>query len=219
MPLRILVTGFSPFPGTPVNPSEELVRLFGERRPDFGRDVEVEAILLATAYGAVTETLTAIGRERPPDVSIHFGLAQRANGFRLERIARNLVSSTSPDAAGRLPPEDRICRGAETIATALPLTEIHARLSVLGIPVEYSDSAGDYVCNFTFYSVAAGLIEGFSPRMCGFVHIPYLDSQLALVPGDAALPSLSQETLWRGAVAIVETCAVAARSRDVLAVR
>lgn len=211
MPLRILVTGFSPFPGAPVNPSEELVRLFQQREPRFGEDIELDALLLKTSYAAVGETLASIGETQPPDIALHFGLARSAKGFRLERVARNVVSCASPDAVGYLPGDSTICVGAEAIESTLPLADIHRALTERNIPVEYSDSAGDYVCNFTFYSALGGLFGRFNPRMCGFIHIPYLGHQLRQVSDSEALPSLSEENLWQGALLIVETCIAAAK--------
>jgi pyroglutamyl-peptidase len=213
MALCILVTGFSHFPGAPVNPSEVLVRLFQQRRPAFGAEVELAAVLLQTSYAAVRTKLTAIGATRSPDIAVHFGLASSAGGFRLEGVARNLVSRTSPDAAGHVPGDGTIHCGNDTVDTSLPITEIHHQLSARHIPVQYSDDAGAYVCNFTFYSARAGLFGAFDPKMCGLVHIPYLGSQIQVVPGSENLPSMSEETLWAGALSILDTC-IAAVARN-----
>jgi pyroglutamyl-peptidase len=203
---RVLVTGFSVFPGAPVNPSERLVQLLNERQPELGRGASLEAALLGTDYQTVGKVMSAIGRSRHPDVALHFGLAREARGFRLERAARNRVSRARPDVAGYLPPDDLICQGPDSYASSLPLDEIASQLAALDLPFEISEDAGEYLCNFTFYNARAGRFENFRPAMCGFIHIPYLDHQLQSVPGGETLPRLSEEQLWSGAVAIIAAC-------------
>jgi pyroglutamyl-peptidase len=212
MSVRILVTGFGPFPGAPVNPSEVLIRQFRERGVDLGADVVLEAVLLETSYLAAQAALTDIGAAASPDIALHFGLARSAKGFRLERTARNVVSCTSPDAAGYLPRSSAIHSGKQTFQTSLPLDRIHRELSVRNIPVEFSDDAGAYVCNFIFYCARGGLFGAFGATMCGFIHLPYLDSQVKQIGGDEKLASISADTLWNGAVSTVETCLSALRA-------
>jgi pyroglutamyl-peptidase len=208
--VRVLVTGFSVFPGAPANPSERLVELLDERRPDFGGGMSIETAVLPTAYGRVGEMLSVIGGSRHPDIALHFGLARTARGFRLESTARNVLSCAMPDVDGFVPPAGRICEGPDSHASTLPIAAILSELEVLGLPAELSENAGDYLCNYTFYSARAGRFSGFQPEICGFVHIPYLDHQLEQIPESEALPRLSEDQLWRGALAIIETC-VAAR--------
>lgn len=217
MAIRVLVTGFSIFPGAPYNPSERLVRLLDERRPDFGEFVELETALLDTCYKTVPRRLAEIGLSRPPDIALHFGLARTANGFRLERSARNRISSPLPDVTGYTPGLGDFCDGPACHGSSLPLEAIHAALAARGIPAEFSDDTGGYVCNFTFYHSRGGLVAGFRPEMSGFIHIPYLDHQVARVAESAKLPRLSEDMLWAGALAIIETCAssLAVASRGV----
>lgn len=206
MTIRVLATGFSIFPGAPYNPSETLVRLLEERRPQFGPDVVLETALFETSYKTVSERLAEIGLRCPPDIALHFGLARTARGFRLERSARNLVSSLVPDITGLVPGPSAICEGPDSHGSSLPLEAIHAALTGRGIPVEFSDDTGGYVCNFTFYHSRGGLVAGFRPEMSGFVHIPYLDYQLAEMADAAHLPRLSEDMLWSGALAIIQAC-------------
>ena len=55
--LRILVTGFGPFPGAPYNPTQPLVaRLTRLRRPAFA-DVELSSHIFPVTYKAVDREL------------------------------------------------------------------------------------------------------------------------------------------------------------------
>ena len=109
-PIRILVTGFSAFPRAPVNPTERLIEMIDASRWSLD-DVELRTAVLPVEYGRVPGMLCELGLAFRPDVAIHFGLAETARGFRLERTARNRSSLAKPDAAGGLPPARAIVKG------------------------------------------------------------------------------------------------------------
>lgn len=209
MATRILATGFSAFPRAPVNPTETLVAMLDAARPDLGPDVELMARVLPVEYARAPAMLAEIGRDFRPDVAVHFGLADSAKGFRLETTARNLSSVLADDAAGMRPVAARICPGPDTLRSALPLEEIERTLTALGLPVQTSGNAGAYLCNHVFYLSRSGGVAHFRPAMSGFVHVPFLDEQLAaLEPARAAkLFSLTRDQLLSGALAVLECCA------------
>ncbi|MDP3895090.1 MAG: pyroglutamyl-peptidase I [Mesorhizobium sp.] len=214
MNVRLLVTGFSAFPGAPVNPSEVLVERLRRDAPGFD-GVDLVTRVLPVAYQSMPGLLGALGGEARPDIAIHFGLAETAKGFRLERIARNRSSLRAADAAGFVPRTPAIAVGGPRAArSSLPLDAIAERLRGLGLPVQTSDNAGAYLCNYLFYQSCTGGVDGFRPAMSGFVHVPFLDTQLASIPPRRAsrLASLTEEELLRGAVAIMEICVAAAQA-------
>jgi pyroglutamyl-peptidase len=169
---RLLVTGFEPFPGAPVNPTEWLVDEL-RRSPPVGDGIAAfRAEVLPVDYARVGPRLSEIGREFHADIAIHFGLAAECSGFRLERVARNSFAGARADNAGALPKPSAICEGPETLASTLPLAAIYKRLKADGVPVEWSDDAGAYLCNMVFTLSRAHACEGFAPTMSGFVHVP-----------------------------------------------
>src|SRR4051794_2529765 len=96
--LRILVTGFGPFPGAPFNPTMPLVaRLTGLRRPAFS-DVELSGHIFAVTYKAVDRELPQVLAVRRPHALLMFGLASRTPHLRIETRARNAVTMLWPDA-------------------------------------------------------------------------------------------------------------------------
>ena len=211
-PIRILVTGFSAFPRAPVNPTERLIEMFDASRwsPE---GAELRTAVLPVEYGRVPGMLCELGLAFRPDVAIHFGLAETARGFRLERTARNRSSLAKPDAAGGLPPARAIVKGGRALASGLPLDEIAARLKAGGLPVTLSSNAGEYLCNYTFYLACGQTHPDYAPAMAGFVHVPFLDSQLALLgPRGAGLSSLDEDQLLQGARIVVDTAASAYRA-------
>jgi len=128
--------------------------------------------VLPVDYAKVGPRLSEIGREFRPDIAIHFGLAAECSGFRLERVARNSFAGARADNAGALPEAAAICEGPATLASTLPLASIRERLETAGLPVEWSDDAGAYLCNMVFTLSRANACEGFAPEMSGFIHVP-----------------------------------------------
>src|SRR3954470_6431896 len=97
-PLRILITGFGPFPGAPHNPTMPLVaRLLRLRRPAF-EGVEMSGHIFPVTYRAVDRELPELVARRKPHALLMFGLASRTRHLRIESRARNAVTMLWPDA-------------------------------------------------------------------------------------------------------------------------
>lgn len=201
---RILVTGFSSFPGAPRNPTERLVAELDRRHGELDAWGDVHLAVLDVEYRSLPGTLSRLGVEVRPDIAIHFGLSGRATGFTLERVARNVVGSF-PDNAGHVPAERTICALADTIPSTLPLETIRIALEAAGLPVCWSDDCGDYLCNYAFYHSRAGLAEGFAPPVSGFIHVPpLLDDPLS--DGGGGVP-IAFDRLVEGALIVLATAA------------
>lgn len=172
MMISVVATGFGPFPGAPVNPTEELMRQLAVNPPLLGDDVAFQSFVLPTEYAGLDERLRLIGAMARPDIAIHFGLAHSASGFRLERLARNRLEPGRVDAAGGIPASAVVVEGAPDLDSTLPLARIETALRAHGLPVVFSDDCGAYLCNAIFYQSRGGLVEAFQPEMAGFVHVP-----------------------------------------------
>src|SRR5271155_3210648 len=97
--LRILITGFGPFPGAPFNPTEPLVaRLLRLRRPALG-DIELSGDIFSVPRRAFDRELPKLRTKRQPQALLMFGLASRTPYVRVETRARNAVTTLWPDAA------------------------------------------------------------------------------------------------------------------------
>jgi pyroglutamyl-peptidase len=169
----VLITGFGPFPGVPVNATmrllPELARAATKRFPDVRFVLEV----LPTEWEAAPRRLQELLAEVDPDLALHFGVSSRARGFEIEQRARNVCAAT-PDASGALPPAAALRDGgAEHLPASLPVRHIVARLRRLGIPAFVSRDAGTYLCNAALYhSLVCAKDDAASGRRVGFVHIP-----------------------------------------------
>src|SRR6266700_2291767 len=94
--LRILITGFGPFPGAPYNPTQPLVaRLLRLRRPALG-DVELIGHIFHVTYNTVDRELPELIARHRPQALLMFGLADRTAHVRIETRARNAITTRFP---------------------------------------------------------------------------------------------------------------------------
>ncbi|WP_253379140.1 pyroglutamyl-peptidase I [Notoacmeibacter sp. MSK16QG-6] len=205
--VKILVTGFTAFPGAPDNPTEWLMEALAGWRP---AGADIATAILPVDYAAAPRVLEAIGADFRPDIAIHFGLALAATGFRLERLARNLCSSDLPDNAGVSRARQPIIEGASDCISTLPNESIAERLASADLPVEWSDDAGGYLCNLVmFHALSERIMPDYAPAMAGFVHVPLLDRMRG--DGQNELFALTESELLLGVQIIVGTALAAYR--------
>jgi pyroglutamyl-peptidase len=172
--LRILVTGFGPFPGAPYNPTQPLVaRLLRLRRPAF-TDVEFSGQIFPVTYKAVDRELPLVLAEHRPHALLMFGLASRTAHLRIETRARNAVTMLWPDAAQTRSRKGSIAGGADAKMFG-PHTAKLLRAAVgTGLDARASRDAGSYLCNYLSWRAIEALDADSGPRLAAFVHIPLL---------------------------------------------
>jgi pyroglutamyl-peptidase len=171
--LRILVTGFGPFPGAPYNPTMPLVkRLTRLRRPAFS-DVELISHIFHVTYTTVDRELPELVAQYRPQALLMFGLADRTRHVRIETRARNAVTTRFPDADRNRARKGSIVGGADA-AMFGPHTAKLLRAAVsTGIDARASRDAGSYLCNYLSWRAIEATC-GNGPRLAAFVHIPLL---------------------------------------------
>jgi pyroglutamyl-peptidase len=172
--LRILVTGFGPFPGAPYNPTQPLVaRLLRLRRPAF-TDVEFSGHIFPVTYKAVDRELPLALAEHRPHAVLMFGLASRTAHVRVETRARNAVTMLWPDAAQTRSRKGSIAGGADAKMFG-PHTAKLLRAAVgTGLDARASRDAGSYLCNYLSWRAIEAVDADSGPRLAAFVHIPLL---------------------------------------------
>jgi pyroglutamyl-peptidase len=172
--LRILVTGFEPFPGAPFNPTQPLVaRLTKLRRPALD-DVELTSHIFPVTYSAVDRQLPELLGKHRPDALLMFGLATRTSWLRIETRARNAVTMLWPDADHTGVRKGSIAAGADAMMFG-PHTErlLRAALST-GIDARTSNNAGSYLCNYLSWRAIEATKRDDGPHLAAFIHIPPL---------------------------------------------
>ena len=93
-PIRLLVTGFGPFPGVRDNPSERLVRRIAASRRLRRIPGDLRTAVLPTAWEPVRLATPQLLAEHDPELVLHLGVHTRADGFRIERWASTPDSRT-----------------------------------------------------------------------------------------------------------------------------
>ena len=172
--LRILITGFGPFPGAPFNPTMPLVkRLTQLRRPAFG-DVDLIGHIFHVTYATVDRELPALIAQRRPHALLMFGLADRTAHVRVETRARNAVTTLFPDADRTRARNGSIVSGANAMMFG-PHTAKLLRAAVgTGIDARASRDAGSYLCNYLSWRAIEAAVKDSGPALAAFVHIPLL---------------------------------------------
>jgi len=189
--LRILITGFGPFPGAPYNPTMPLVkRLTALRRPAF-EDVELLSHIFHVTYATVDRELPELIARLRPQAMLSFGLANRTPFLRIETRARNAVTTSFPDADRNVARKGAIVDGADA-AFFGPHTEPLLRAAqATGIDVRASRDAGSYLCNYLSWRAIEAVDRDGGPRLAAFVHVPLLaHGGGARVPGGITLDAL-----------------------------
>lgn len=203
----IVLTGFGPFPGVPINATQTLVpRLANATRTLFpAHDTVVE--ILPTQWVEAPSRLRKLIDTGNVVLVLHFGVSQDAKGFQLELVSRNLQTSLH-DAVGDLPLSVRVVEGGpDLLATTVPSERIAARLMGIDLPCTTSDNAGTYLCNALLYHSLSAARSAPVPHMAGFVHVP---ASLIGHGPDCRDPHPSCPLDWRtaisGGVEIITAC-------------
>jgi pyroglutamyl-peptidase len=187
-PLRILVTGFGPFPGAPDNPTGPLVRALGRKT---WSGVTFKAHVFPTRYQAVDRALPRLLKSFKPHALIMFGLATRSRAIRVETLARNRISH-HPDAGGFTPGPCTIDMASRaSIAVRAPTDALLEALKKAGVPARLSRSAGEYLCNYTLWHATQATGGPGSVELSAFIHVPKPSMRITpdtlLVAGEAIL--------------------------------
>lgn len=194
--VRVLLTGFGPFPSVADNASARLVSELAPRAEARFPQFKIALEILPTEWTAAPDRLRKLFERHEPDVVLSFGVAQDAAGFRLESRAAN-ACRPALDAAGLFPTNPFIrAEGPAHIAGSASIDAIAARLEARGYPVSISDDAGSYLCNAAYYEALSAAADCGSGAQIVFVHVPH----------DLTSGPLPHERAIEGALEILAAC-------------
>jgi pyroglutamyl-peptidase len=172
-PLRILITGFGPFPGAPYNPTQPLVaRLLRLRRPALD-GVELSGHIFPVTYSGVDRELPKLLKKHRPQALLMFGLASRTPHLRIETRARNAVTTLWPDADHTRVRKGSIAPDADAMMFGPHMAKLLRAAKTTGVDARASRDAGSYLCNYLSWR-AIEAVDAGGPRLAAFVHIPLL---------------------------------------------
>jgi pyroglutamyl-peptidase len=184
--VRVLITGFGPFPGAPFNPSAALAKALARRRRPALADIERVVHVFATTYASVDRDLPKLFAQKPkPDIVLMFGVAGRRHQLCVETRARNAVSLLFPDASGRRPQHGAIVlRGPTALKGNAPFARLAGAAGT-----RLSRDAGRYLCNYIYWR-ALEQVRGTRP-LVQFIHIPPVSAKPRPRRGSNRLPTLA----------------------------
>jgi pyroglutamyl-peptidase len=206
--LTILVTGFSAFPGAPVNPSAAIVmRLLSRHARRFRlHGIELQTAVLPVVYDEVARKLEELVARTQPDAIVHLGLASRRKQVSVETRAVNRITTLHPDAAKRRAAARAVrAGGLPALRSPLATPSLVTLMRRTGVPTQLSIDAGDYVCNQTLYT---SLASGGAPAV--FIHVPRLTGK-RLEPDDDAAAAITLPALTRAVEAALVAIAIHGR--------
>lgn len=208
---KILVTGFNPFGGEPVNPALEAVKLL-DGKVITGYEVITKEI--PTVFGKAIASLKEAIEEIHPDMVICVGQAGGRSTITPERVAINMDDARIPDNEKNQPIDAEIVPGGPAAYfTKLPVKAMVQKMNENGIPASVSNTAGTFVCNHIFYGLMNYLESSARDIRGGFIHIPFIPEQIVRNPGH---PSMSLEMIVRGLELSIE--AAVSNETDIVAV-
>ncbi len=190
---KILVTGFDPFDGQPVNPAREAVM----RLPDTVGGYEITKLEIPTVFGLAAETVLKVAEELRPHAILCVGQAGGRAAVTPEVVGINLREATIPDNAGNMPVNTPVIENAPAAYFAtLPVRDMVRAVKEKGIPCALSYTAGAFVCNDLLYTLLHHYRD--TDVKVGFVHIPFLPEQAG-----EGVPSMELETVVEALTAMI----------------
>ena len=187
MTATVLLTGFEPFSGEPLNPSWEVARALDGWVCE-GRTVR--AVQLPCAFGDALRTLDDALAAHRPELVVCLGQAGGRAEISIERAALNVDDARIPDNLNRQPIDAAVVpEGPSAYFSTLPIKALAHDLRAAGIAAAVSNTAGTFVCNHVFYALMHRLatVPALAQARGGFVHVPYTPEQVADRPGTPAM--------------------------------
>lgn len=196
--MKILVTGFDPFGGEPINPAIESVK----RLPDNIAGAEIIKLEIPTVRKKSLEKIEEAINKHNPDVILSIGQAGGRFDISIERVGINLDDFRIPDNEGNQTIDEPIFPdGENAYFVKLPVKAMVQNVQKNNIPASVSYTAGTFVCNHVLYGVLYLIEKKYKGKKSGFIHIPFLPEQ---VVDKRNTPSMELNTIVKGLTAAIE---------------
>lgn len=202
--MKILISGFEPFGGSSINPTERLIQDIIKIPFE---NVELKTILLPVNFDECADLLLRKIESYKPDAVIACGVAAGRTSITPERIAVNVKDiapeSPYPDNRGSRPQDELIQAGSpDGLFSRLPIRNMVKRMREQGIPSSISETAGTFICNNTMYSVLDYIRIHNLPMLGGFIHFP---ASTEMAVDKPSLPTLTHDMMLKGLEIIIQT--------------
>ncbi len=165
--MKVLITGFGPFPGMPRNPAGEAARRLGRLRRPALAGWERTVLILPTEWQALGDLPAVLDRLKP-GVVLMLGVASRRRKLSVE--VRALNGARGLDAAKRRPQTRLVAAGPAILGLTASGPALAHALRGAGVPAALSRDAGRYLCNGAYYTALSALAGAGVP--VAFLHLP-----------------------------------------------
>ena len=177
--MKVLITGFDPFGGEPINPALEAVKLL----PDNISGAEVIKVEIPTVFNKSIVALEKSIEEHKPDAVICIGQAGGRFSVMPERVAINIDDARIKDNEENQPIDIKIKEdGKNAYFSNLPIKAMVKNMIDNGFPAAVSNTAGTFVCNHIMYGLLYLIDKKYSNMKGGFIHVPYIPNQVIAKP-------------------------------------
>lgn len=198
--MKVLLTGFDPFGGEPVNPAEEAVKMVSNNI----NGAEVIKITIPTVMTKSVEAIEKAIKEHNPDIVISVGQAGGRFDITPERVAINMDDFRIKDNEGNQVIDKTIKEdGQAAYFSNLPIKAMVKHMNENQIPATVSNTAGTFVCNHVMYGILYMIDKKYPNIKGGFIHIPYMTSQII---DKKNTPFMSLQEIVRGLELAIEAC-------------
>lgn len=184
---------------------ENFARVKAEKKlPATISGAEIIKLEIPTVFRESLKKIEENIEKHKPDIVICIGQAGGRYGITPERVGINIDDARIEDNKGNQPIDLPIFEdGENAYFSTLPIKAMVKELQEAGIPSSVSNTAGTFVCNHVMYGLMYMIDKKFPNVRGGFIHIPYMTSQVAKKPNT---PSMSLDEIAKG----LEICLKAA---------
>ncbi len=151
--MNVLITGFDPFGGEPINPAWEAVKAMKDEIAGATITKLQIPTVVAKSIAKVHEKM----QELHPDIVISIGQAGGRFGVTPERVAINVTDARIPDNEGNQPIDEPIfADGDAAYFSNLPVKAMVQEIRNAGYPSTLSNTAGTYICHRVHLEIPFG---------------------------------------------------------------
>lgn len=173
--VNVTITGFEAFYLTDPNPSEQIVNCLREQTP-LKNGLRLHTHVFPVKYADAESRVASVLKKTRPQILILTGVDKKAQRLKLERVARNLDNSTTPDNDGLVLQSTIIAHdnAKDVYESDLDLALFAERLRHRKLDAEVSDDAGGFICNHYYYVARRMFEQRNIAAKCLFVHVPMI---------------------------------------------
>ncbi len=171
--MKVLITGFEPFGGMPVNPSQVIADSFKATTIQTNFELDILSSVLPVDFKESGESIITLVKENKPDLVLAMGVDLAKSSIELEKVAHKNLEYLSSELLELVDPHIDLDTLPDNFYTNINLDVVLERVVSKGGRTIISDDTGMYVCNHIYYLLKLLTDSSFPEMKSLFVHLPY----------------------------------------------